>query len=353
MNWKWYLSDLKDVPKNGLKVFSCFSCGGGSTMGYKMAGCTVLGNVEIDPKMNMLYKKNHNPKYNFNMDIRKFKKLPDDKIPDELFDLDILDGSPPCSSFSMAGAREKGWGKKKKFREGQKEQTLDDLFFDFIDVVEKLKPKVVIAENVKGMISGNAKGYVREVIKRYKEAGYETQIFLLNAALMGVPQSRERVFFVSKRIDLHLPKVKMDFREKPIPYGEVEKQCKVKVGKPISQALRKWYFKTPAGLRLADVHPKGSFFSYRKLHPEKVAVTLTASTSGTHLHPKEPCGISDEAIIGLQSFPQDYDFMDQNVQYVCGMSVPPLMMKGVASEVIRQCFGKELAAHGNSKAENR
>jgi DNA (cytosine-5)-methyltransferase 1 len=48
--------------------------------------------------------------------------------------LDILDGSPPCSSFSMAGNREKDWGKEKKFREGQAEQVLDNLFFDFIDL---------------------------------------------------------------------------------------------------------------------------------------------------------------------------------------------------------------------------
>jgi DNA (cytosine-5)-methyltransferase 1 len=352
MDWKWYLSDLKDVEKNGLKVFSCFSCGGGSTMGYKLAGCTVLGNVEIDPKMNKLYKLNHNPKYNFNMDIRLFKKMPNKDIPEELFDLDILDGSPPCSSFSMAGKREKDWGKQKKFREGQSKQTLDDLFFDFIDVVEKLRPKVVIAENVKGLLAGNAKGYVKEIIKRYKDAGYETQIFLLNAALMGVPQTRERVFFVSRRMDLNLPKVKMDFRMKPIPYGEVEKHLKIKLGKPITPSLRKWFFKTPAGKRLADVHPKKSFFNYRKTHPEKVVVTLTASTGNTILHYKEPYGVSDQAIIGLQSFPQDYDFQDESVQYVCGMSVPPLMMKGVASAVINQCFKKEIE-HGNQEAANR
>ena len=52
-DWKW---SFKDYPeKNGLKVFSCFACGGGSTMGYKLAGCEVLGCCEIDPKMNDVY----------------------------------------------------------------------------------------------------------------------------------------------------------------------------------------------------------------------------------------------------------------------------------------------------------
>lgn len=77
--------------------------------------------------------------------------------PKELYNLDILDGSPPCSTFSLAGEREKNWGKSKKFREGQAYQVLDDLFFEFIKLAEKLKPKIIVAENVKGILMGNAK----------------------------------------------------------------------------------------------------------------------------------------------------------------------------------------------------
>lgn len=74
-DWKWSFADYPK-EKNGLKVFSCFACGGGSTMGYKLAGCEVLGCCEIDPKMNEVYIKNHNPKHNFLMDIRDFNKIP-------------------------------------------------------------------------------------------------------------------------------------------------------------------------------------------------------------------------------------------------------------------------------------
>ena len=80
-----------------------------------------------------MYVTNHHPKYNFNMDLREFNKL--DNIPEELIGIDILDGSPPCTTFSTAGLREESWGKKKKFREGQAEQTLDDLFFVFLDTL--------------------------------------------------------------------------------------------------------------------------------------------------------------------------------------------------------------------------
>lgn len=223
-DWKWSMA--KDYPKqtNGLKVFSCFACGGGSTMGYKLAGCDVLGCCEIDPQMNKTYVKNHNPKYNFLMDIREFNALPNDQIPEELFNLDILDGSPPCTTFSMAGDREDSWGKKKKFREGQAEQTLDDLSFVFIETVAKLKPKVVIMENVEGLLLGEAWGYVQRIYQKLKEAGYTTKHYLLKGETMGVPQKRHRVFFISVRNDIkyNIDGLDMCFNYYPVTYGDIK-----------------------------------------------------------------------------------------------------------------------------------
>ena len=193
-DWKWTFSDYPR-EKNGLKVFSCFACGGGSTMGYKLAGCEVVGCCEIDPEMNEIYVKNHNPKHNFLMDIREFNKLPKEELPPELYDLDILDGSPPCTTFSMAGEREDSWGKKKKFREGQAEQTLDDLSFVFIETVAKLRPKVMVMENVEGLILGEAWGYVQRIYKELNAIGYQVKHWLLKGEQMGIPQARHRVFF--------------------------------------------------------------------------------------------------------------------------------------------------------------
>ena len=201
-DWKWTMANDYPKEKNGLKVFSCFACGGGSTMGYKLAGCDVIGDCEIDPRMNETYVKNHNPKHNFCMDIRKFNEIPNDELPQELFDLDILDGSPPCTTFSMSGDREDSWGKKKKFREGQAEQTLDDLSFIFINSVAKLKPKYVIMENVKGLLLGEAWSYVQEIYKQFKEAGYIVKHWLCKGETMGVPQARHRAVFVAVRNDV-------------------------------------------------------------------------------------------------------------------------------------------------------
>ena len=185
--WNWKLKDLEARPKNGHTVFSCFSCGGGSSMGYKLAGYSVVGNCEIDADMMKIYRKNNHPEHSFLMDIRDFVKLPDEEIPEELKHLDILDGSPPCSVFSMAGSREDGWNVEKTFREGQAKQRLDDLFFYFIKVAEKLKPKVVIAENVKGLINGNAKGWVNQIVRAFDEAGYARSMILIVNAWLGYP----------------------------------------------------------------------------------------------------------------------------------------------------------------------
>lgn len=202
-DWKWTMAEDYPKEKNGLKVFSCFACGGGSTMGYKLAGCEVIGCLEIDPKMNEIYVKNHHPKYNYLMDIRDFNKIPNEELPEELFKLDILDGSPPCTTFSMAGDREDSWGKKKKFREGQAEQTLDDLSFIFIETAKKLKPKTVIMENVEGLLLGEAWSYVQRIYKEFDEAGYEVGHWLLKGEHMGIPQKRHRVFFLAMRKDIY------------------------------------------------------------------------------------------------------------------------------------------------------
>ena len=112
MPYEW---QFKDYPKpNGHSVFGTFVGGGGSTMGYKLAGFNHLGGVEIDLKMGSIYQTNHNPEHFYLQDIRVFNTRED--LPPELYSLDILDGSPPCSSFSMAGNREKDCGKEKNFR---------------------------------------------------------------------------------------------------------------------------------------------------------------------------------------------------------------------------------------------
>jgi DNA (cytosine-5)-methyltransferase 1 len=336
----WNLTDLASIPKNGKTVFSIFHCGGGSTMGYKLSGFNVLGGVEIDPEMMSVYRANHNPKHSFLMGVAEFNKLPREKIPEELFNLDILDGSPPCSSFSMAGSREKKWGVKKKFREGQSEQVLDDLFFHFIETARRLQPKVVVAENVKGLIIGKAKGYVKQIFQMFNLAGYDTQLFLLNAAFMGVPQRRERTFFIARRKDLNLQKIEMKFNENLVSVLESFNGLELD-GLQITEQQRHWWHKTKPGESFSKNHPKSHWFQSIKLNKDSPAPTLSASDGapGFYLWDK-PKKISSKMLIRIQSYPDDFNFIDQKVQYVCGMSVPPYMMNRVSDQIYKQWLGK-------------
>jgi DNA (cytosine-5)-methyltransferase 1 len=338
----WNLSELKNVPKNGLKVFSCFHCGGGSSMGYKLAGYEVLGGVEIDPEMMTIYRQNHNPKHSYLMGVQEFKNIPDSELPAELFNLDILDGSPPCSSFSMAGSREKKWQVKKKFREGQAEQVLDDLFFDYIDIAKKLKPKVVVAENVKGLIQGNAKGYVKQIFQAFREAGYSCQLFLLNAAAMGVPQKRERTFFIANRID---KKINLDINEKLIPLKTAFEGLYNQHGKLVGPSMRgagDWMAKhksTEVVEWSKAVFNKENYFTIKGIDLNDAAKTLCAS--GRHIYYNSDRYLSDLECVRIQSFPDDYNFLKIDTGYVCGMSVPPFMMQRIASQIAIQFFDKE------------
>lgn len=325
--------------------------GGGSSMGYKLAGYDVIGCNEIDPRMMNTYRKNLNPKYPYLEPIQVFKERQD--LPDELYNLDILDGSPPCSTFSVAGLREEAWGKMKHFREGQAEQVLDTLFFDFIDLAKKLQPKVVIAENVKGLLIGDAIKYVRQIYDGFEDAGYHCQHWLLDAQNMGVPQRRERVFFVCLRKDLATPFLRsislfeeqpfldLSFNEKPILFGDVADYSGSEVNSKVIRTLweNREYGDIHQGVANERLYGKPSNFGQSYAYFDKICPTLT-SKAGCLIHFDQPKYLGKSEVCSISSFPQDYDFNGQQPTYICGMSVPPVMMAQVASRVWEQWLSK-------------
>jgi DNA (cytosine-5)-methyltransferase 1 len=341
----WDLADLANVPKNGVKVFSTFACGGGSTMGYKLAGCDVIGANDIDPEMAWHYKVNLSPKHYFLCPIRD---LIVKDLPEEFFGIDILDGSPPCSTFSTVGSREDAWGKEKHFREGQSKQVLSDLFFDFLDLAERLRPKVVIAENVKGMIIGNAKGYTKLVMSRFREIGYRPQLFLINAADCGVPQRRERVFFCAIRDDIRASALRLNPKRRWIStgYAVSDLNAETQETQPTGVDL-KWWHLTKCGASYAEsvlkMTGKQSLFGHQKLHKEFPSPTLTAN-SALFMHWEKCRKLSFAEWKRFGSFPDDYQAKSDKIgKYMIGMSVPPRMMEVVARAVCSQWLGVEYA----------
>ncbi len=315
-------------------------------MGYKLAGYDVIGCNEIDPKLMEMYMLNHHPKYHYREDIRTFLTRTD--IPPDLFDLDILDGSPPCSSFSMAGKREKDWGKEKKFREGQAHQTLDDLFFEFIKLGKRLQPKIIISENVEGILFGNAKKIASSIFDRLTDAGYNTRYFILNSSTMGVPQSRKRVFFISTRKDLPIhetvdlfyqePAINILINEPTINYSKIRQIEGEKEAHNLSGMCVSLWDKVAPGNSFSTAHPRGSWFNEIKVSPNAPLPTLRASA------PPYDCVVprklyKKELILG-STFPLDYDFNGNPVHYVVGMSVPPVMMAHIANQVYHQLLSQ-------------
>ena len=346
--YEWNLKEANFTKDKGT-VFSCFACGGGSTMGYKLAGFDVLGCNEIDPKMMEAYKTNHKPKFTYLESIETFKKRKD--LPKELYNLDILDGSPPCSSFSMAGNRDKDWGKEKRFREGQTEQVLDTLFFDFIDLAKELQPKVVVAENVKGLLLGNAKEYVKKIYQQFDEAGYYCQHWLLDASKMGVPQRRERVFFVCLRKDLakpflyqqdmftQVPKLNLSFNEKPILFEQIKTN---EIDRPLKEhttIYKTWLLRHEGDKDMSYTQDRehnkpNKLFSYNYIYDNNILNTITAKDCNVYFGGPRYINIKENLRAG--SYPLDYNFLNNKPHYMIGMSVPPVMTAQIATEIYNQ-----------------
>lgn len=341
--WNWKISDgfpAAGVEYHGSRVFSCFSCGGGSSFGYKLAGFNVLGGVEIDKPVHDIYQKNHHPKFLFNEDIRVFLKRKD--IPKKLFNLDILDGSPPCTPFSMAGIREDGWGVEREYAEGRVLQTLDDLFFVFIELAKILQPKIIVIENVPGLnIGAAAKKYIPQIIAAIGDAGYDCIFKTLDSSRMGVPQKRKRIFFLCVRNDLgikktgifrNLPKINLNFSQAIIPAKDILDDADNSDGGGVIG--RELWKKAGVGGNFSD-HAKSGWFQNSRLNPNAAVPTLVACGSGNLWHPDICRPLNKNEWVNASTFPQDYEF-DGKHHYIIGNSVPPVMMANLSYQIYLQ-----------------
>lgn len=348
--YKWNLKDLKKVKPNGLTVFSCFAGGGGSSQGYKLAGYDVIGCNEIDPRQMEIYQHNLNPKYSFLEDIRTFRER--DDLPSELYCLDILDASFPCSLFSSANLKaDEKKGKEVKFREGQVSQTLDDLAFETIKLVNKIKPKVCVFENVKGLLQDKNKWYVEQIYSQFEKIGYKICHHLVNCADLGVPQKRERVFFFAVRDDFKVPTsdlfgmyphLEINIKEKHIKIGEIDSDYLGK--KPTNHVVTMMNHYRIGDKSLGDIRKridnKDTGFQTYIVTDNDVCNTLRAGSNDCIRLEYENINFSDYELLQIGSWSQDYDFKNQKISYVIGMSVPPLAMYRISKEIEKQWLSK-------------
>lgn len=329
------------------QVISTFSGLGGSSQGYKQAGLRVIGSVEFLDYQAENYRLNHPTTKLFQTNIRELDPL---AILAEFGlapgQLDILDGSPPCSSFSTNGIVAKGWGKVKEY--GNTKQRTDDLFYEYIRFLTVMRPRVFVAENVSGLIKGVSKGHFNNFLRAFRQAGYRTKAKLMNSANYGVPQARERVIFMGVREDLGLDPVF------PQPHGRLVTASEALRDAPndltedvsLSELYQKYYAHTRPGegmdkgsMRAGDGY---KWYSHKRLHPYKPSYTLTAHAYDDITHWSIPRRLYIAELKRLQSFPDSYTLTGtRNRQGEgIGRSVPPGMMEAIGRTIISDILNK-------------
>jgi DNA (cytosine-5)-methyltransferase 1 len=205
------MGEIRAIEPCGLVAASTFSGCGGSSLGYRMAGFSVRYANEFVEAARDTYAANQSPA-TF-LDGRDIRTVTGAEILEYCGgSVDLLDGSPPCSDFSTAGKREKGWGKVKQYSDT--EQRVDDLFFEFARLVREVQPRCFVAENVSGLVKGSAKGYFKLILAALRDCGYRVEAKLLTASWLGVPQARQRLIFVGVRADQGFDPI----FPKPLPY---------------------------------------------------------------------------------------------------------------------------------------
>lgn len=361
------MSEIAKVKgTNGFKVVSTFSGCGGVCLGLEMAGYEVLWANEFIEAARDTYKENHPGVILTGEDIRTIKgKDILEAIGLERGELDLLEGSPPCASFSTAGSLDKGWGRVKTYSDSA--QRSDDLFFEYSRIIEELYPKVFIAENVSGLVKGKAIGYFKEILRDLKSKGYTVEARLLDASYLGVPQARQRLIFVGVRNDLV-----EEFGVKPVfpkpvnaryvlsdVTGNVTSDVTRDITRDVTRDVPR-YIDEETGHDIGleryavgkewDNTPIGGssekYFQLVRPALDKPVGTITATAgvvgAASIAHPTEKRKFNLKELRALQSFPEDFILTGSYQQRAerIGRSVPPLMAKAVGETVRKEILEK-------------
>ena len=361
---KYTLQDVYDgEAQNKFNVISTFAGGGGSSTGYRLAGGKILCINEFVKEARNTYHENYP-----NTPI-----LPDDIKELEGKDLleaanvgvgevDILDGSPPCSAFSMAGAvvqgkgHSAGFGQVKKYSDDKKVENIEDLFFEFIRVAKDIQPKVIVGENVSGLLMGEAKNYYWRITNAFENIGYNVSSMLLDASHYGVPQTRKRVIFIAVRKDvtdaigltsLNIAGIFPEKNSEVVTCGKAFEDLDYD-NKEIDHLLERFthgrHYETAEKMPLdpkkvltgCDYHPKGHHFNMKRISRFKPAPTITASGGCIHWSELRRLALCETR--RLTSLPEDFKLTGKWEQRSerMGRMVPPLMMKAIADSIYKK-----------------
>lgn len=201
--FQYTLDDLhKNSAKKEFNYITFFAGGGGSSCAYKLAG----GDVKYMNEFQQVHVDTYLENFpNTVHECKDIKEVTGKSIMEmtgiKKYELDILDGSPPCPPFSMAGSKREGWNKE-KMAYGMKQQNIEDLTWEQIRIAEEMMPKIIVCENVKGLSMDYARDHLNRMITDFEKLGYSVTWKITKGHEHGVPQKRERVFIIAVRDDV-------------------------------------------------------------------------------------------------------------------------------------------------------
>jgi|AntAceMinimDraft_6_1070360.scaffolds.fasta_scaffold02341_1 DNA (cytosine-5)-methyltransferase 1 len=337
-------SDLKAISTsrraNSTKkprVASFFAGCGGLDLGLKQAGFQISYSNDFDLDAATTYRRNFG-----HIDVRSIREVQ----PDDIGEFDLLTGGFPCQPFSNAGSR-KGTSDPR-----------GTLFWEALRFVNHHRPKVVLFENVRGILSilnpDGSKlidGIHRELIDR----GYRVSSALLNASIYGVPQNRQRVIIIGLREDLF--QEKFDFELIKKEPGATIREALQNVETVTSNNIH-WELSPQAKQMALHIPEGGSWKSvpyellperlkriqdnivryrspnfYRRFSMDEIMGTVTAAATPENsgiLHPTENRRYTVREIARFQTFPDDFVFEGKTIASMyrqIGNAVPPLLAK--------------------------
>lgn len=312
-------------------VISTFAGCGGSSLGYKWAGFQELLAIDFDDNAVETFK------LNFDIPIwkRDIKTVTSQEILDfckiKVGELDVFDGSPPCQGFSTAGKREIS-------------DDRNDLFKEFVRLINELQPKVFVMENVSGQIKGKMKGFFKEIMQTLKSTEYNVKCKLTNAKYYEVPQARERLIYIGIRADLNKEPSYPEPLNQIINVKQAFEGLKDIEDRPMKSWMKQACEEIKAEHNSKDIGKifikykgtSGSSISTKRLSYHKPANTIAKSeiaVSGL-IHPEYHRYLNCDELKRLSTFPDDFKFTDR-VECVkrIGNAVMPKFMYHIAKHI--------------------
>ena len=337
------------------KMVSLFSGCGGLDLGFETAGFDIVWANDFDSDAQAVYRLNIGE-----IDGRDILSVGEEDIPD----CDILTAGFPCQPFSNAGNR-KGVHDSRGM-----------LYKECLRIIEKKMPKVIVFENVKGLLSTKyidgrkLVDVIVEDLANMNGIGYNVDYKLINASDYGVPQNRQRVLFIGIRKDLNIDFVfpkKID--KKGLTVGDIlgiPNDVPNQVDWPLSPQAMEMIAYIPEGGSWKDVpyeHLAPRFRKirdnmkkyhspnfYRRFARNEICGTMTASAQPENcgiVHPVENRRFTIREVARIQTFPDDFIFIDDNMKNITAMykvignAVPVKMANAIATAIKEQIFEGE------------